>query len=49
MEVPLEPLFQTVLCLAHVLFLAFGACYTIHQIATVAADIVFCSIYLACD
>ena len=46
---PLEPLFQTVLCLADILFLASGACYAVHQVVPAAADIVSCSILLSHD
>ena len=48
-EFSLEPLFQTVLCLAIELFLASGASYTIHKIVAVAVDLVSCLIFLALD
>ena len=37
---PLEPLFQTVLGLANILFPASGAGDAVYQIVTVAADVV---------
>ena len=48
-EVLLKPLFQTVLGLTDVLFPASCAGSTLHQIVTVAADVVSCSAFLACD
>ena len=47
-EVPLEPLFQTVLGLANILLLTSCAGYTVHQIVTVAAD-GLCSVHLSGD
>ena len=44
-EVPLEPLFQTVLGLADVLFPASCAGYTIYQVVTDVS----CSVLFACD
>ena len=48
-EVPLEPLFQTVLSLADVLFPASCAGYTIYQVVACTADVVTCSLLFACD
>ena len=48
-EVPLEPLFHTVLGLADVLFPTSCAGYTVYQIDAVAADVVSCSILLSGD
>ena len=48
-EMPLEPMFQTVLGLADVLFPAYCAGYTIYQVVTVTADVVSCSVLFACD
>ena len=48
-EVPLIPLFQTVLGLANILFSASCVGYTVQQIVVVAADVVSCSVFLAPD
>ena len=48
-EVPLEPLFQTVLGLAYILFSASRAGYAVHQIVAIAADVVSCSILPTAD
>ena len=39
-ELPLEPLFQTVLALAHILFPTSCAGYTVYQVVPVTADVV---------
>ena len=44
---PLEVLFQTVLGLAHILFLAHSAGYTVDQDVTVACHIVFLAVFTA--
>ena len=48
-EVPLKPLFQTVLGLADILFPTSRAGYTVYQIVAVAADVVSCSVLLTRD
>ena len=48
-EVPLEPLFQTVLGLADVLFPTSCAGYTIYQVVACTADVVSCSVLFPCD
>ena len=48
-EVPSEPLFQTVLGLPNILFPTSCEGYTVYQILTVAADVVSCAILLSGD
>ena len=48
-EVPLKPLFQTVLGLADVLFPKSCAGYTIYQVVACTADVVSCSVLFARD
>ena len=46
-EMPLESLFQTVFGLAHILFFASSAGYTVYQIVAVACHVVFRVVFSA--
>ena len=48
-EVPLESLFQTVLGMTHILFLASSAGDTVDQVVAVARHVVFSAIFSTCD
>ena len=48
-EMALEPLFQTVLGLTHILFLASSAGDAVDQVVAVARHVVFSAIFSTCD
>ena len=48
-EMALESLFQTVLGLTHILFLASAAGDAVDQVVAVARDVVFSGIFSTCD